>query len=68
MPVKASRGAAVRGPSATDGEAFVKYLIIRGAPSEPVADSWGGVDWIVRSADVMELTKGFGIISTVPTP
>jgi thiamine biosynthesis lipoprotein len=67
MPVKAARGAAVRGPSATDGEAFVKYLIIRGAPSAPVADGWGDVDWIVRNGDAMEQSKGFGIISTTPS-
>jgi thiamine biosynthesis lipoprotein len=66
MPVKASRGAAVRGPSATDGEAFVKYLIIRGAPSEPVADSWGGVDWIVRSGDMVTKSNGFTIANTLP--
>lgn len=67
MPVKASRGAAVRGPSATDGEAFVKYLIVRGAPSAPVADGWGGIEWIVRSEDAVELSNGFGIISTAPS-
>lgn len=61
MPVKAARGAAVRGPSATDGEAFVKYLIIRGAPSAPVAADWGGVGWVVRTDNAVEMSKGFGI-------
>jgi thiamine biosynthesis lipoprotein len=61
MPVKAARGAAVRGPSATDGEAFVKYLIIRGAPSAPVADDWGGVGWVVRTDNAVEMSRGFGI-------
>lgn len=67
MPVKPARGAAVRGPSATEGEAFVKYLIIRGAPSAPIADSWGRVDWIVRRGDAMEQSTGFGIIRTPPS-
>lgn len=66
MPVKTSRGAAVRGPSATDGEAFVKYLIIRGAPSAPVADGWRGVDWIVKSGDMATKSKGFAMASTLP--
>ena len=61
MPVKTSRGAAVRGPSATDGEAFVKYLIIRGSPSAPVAPTWGGVDWIVRNGNSVERTAGFAL-------
>ncbi len=51
MPVKASRGAAIRGPSATDGEAYVKYLVIRGAPSSTGANGWGNVDWIVRTGN-----------------
>jgi FAD:protein FMN transferase len=67
MPVKTSRGAAVRGPSATDGEAFVKYLIVRGAPPARVAASWGEVEWIERSGDEVELSKGFGIIGTTPS-
>lgn len=62
-PVKASRGAAVRGPSATDGEAFVKYLIIRGSPSASVAATWGDVDWIVRNGSSVERSSGFGLSS-----
>jgi len=59
MPVKASRGAAIRGPSATDGEAFVKYLIIRGAPPGSVANEWGNVDWIVRNGNDVESSERF---------
>jgi thiamine biosynthesis lipoprotein len=63
MPVKASRGAAVRGPSATDGEAFVKYLIIRGSPSARIAEMWGDVEWIVRNGSSVEKTVGFALSS-----
>jgi thiamine biosynthesis lipoprotein len=59
MPVKASRGAAIRGPSATDGEAFVKYLIIRGAPPISVTNGWGNVDWIVRNGDYIASSDRF---------
>lgn len=60
MPVKASRGAAVRGPSASDGEAFVKYLVIRGAPPKRVAEAWGDVDWIVRYGTSVARSERFG--------
>ena len=60
-PVKAARGAAVRGPSATEGEAFVKYLIIRGAPATSVAVRWGVVDWIVTDGKSVENTTGFSV-------
>lgn len=59
MPVKTSRGAAVRGPSATDGEAFVKYLVIRGAPSTRILRQWGDVGWMVKNGDRVESSKGF---------
>lgn len=62
MPVTAVRGAAVRGPSATDGEAFVKYLIIRGAPSDRIASAWGDVDWIVKNGIAVERSKNFRIM------
>lgn len=53
MPVSVIRGAAVRGASATKGEAFVKYLVIRGAPPSDAAQSWSDVAWIVKTeADV----------------
>lgn len=58
-PVETVRGAAVRGPSATDAEAFVKYLVIRGAPSTSVAGTWGEVGWIVRSHDTIESSTHF---------
>jgi thiamine biosynthesis lipoprotein len=58
-PVKASRGAAVRGPSATDGEAFVKYLVIRGAPAPKVARAWGEVPWIVKNQETVESSERF---------
>lgn len=48
MPVSVSRGAAVRGPSATEGEGLVKYLVIRGAPKPSLARRWGQVEWMVR--------------------
>jgi thiamine biosynthesis lipoprotein len=60
-PVKAARGAAVRGPSATDGEAFVKYLVIRGAPSARISRQWGDVEWMVKSGKTVALSKGFDV-------
>lgn len=48
-PIEISRGAAVRGSSATDGEAYVKYLVVRGAPADVVARKWGSVSWIVKT-------------------
>jgi thiamine biosynthesis lipoprotein len=59
MPVTTVRGAAVRGLSATNGEAFVKYLIIRGVPLPHIARAWGDVTWIVRNGDSVERSKGF---------
>lgn len=59
VPVTTVRGAAVRGLSATEGEAFVKYLIIRGSPSPHIAPAWGDVTWIVRNGDSVERSKGF---------
>jgi thiamine biosynthesis lipoprotein len=64
MPVKASRGAAIRGPSATDGEAFVKYLVIRGAPSTSIASAWGDVDWIVRDETSVVRSERFENVIT----
>ena len=60
-PVKTARGAAVRGPSATDGEAFVKYLVIGGAPPASVAVTWGDVNWIVTNGYSVERTPGFSV-------
>ena len=57
-PVSVSRGAAVRGPSATEGEALVKYLVIRGAPSSSLAQRWGEVEWMVRDEQGVEGSKG----------
>jgi len=62
MPVRASRGAAIRGPSATDGEAFVKYLVIRGAPSPHITRTWGDVLWVVRSGDSVTKSKDLLIV------
>jgi thiamine biosynthesis lipoprotein len=62
MPVKTSRGAAVRGPSATDGEAFVKYLVIRGAPSSRILRQWGDVGWMVKNGETIVGSKGFDIV------
>jgi len=59
-PVKASRGAAIRGPLATEGEAFVKYLVIRGTPSTSIASAWGDVDWIVRDGTSVAKSERFG--------
>ena len=59
MPVQQSRGAAIRGPSATDGEAFVKYLVIRGAPPARIAKGWNGAEWMVRTGDKVESSAGF---------
>ena len=60
-PVKTARGAAVRGPSATDGEAFVKYLVIQGAPSTSVAVRWGDVEWIVTDGNSVERTRRLAV-------
>jgi thiamine biosynthesis lipoprotein len=59
MPVTTSRGAALRGPSATDGEAFVKYLVIRGAPSPKVSGTWGEVAWMVRDGATVRSSNNF---------
>lgn len=59
MPVSVSRGAAIRGPSATDGEALVKDLVIRGAPPSTIAQRWGAVEWIVREDRRVESSKRF---------
>ncbi len=59
MPVGVARGAAARGPSATKGEALVKYLVIRGAPSSSLAQRWGEVEWMVREKRSVARSKGF---------
>ncbi len=58
-PVKVSRGAAVRGSSATEGEAYVKYLVIRGAPSTSLSAHWRGVEWMVRTGDKLDSSPSF---------
>lgn len=58
-PVPVSRGAAVRGSSATDGEAYVKYLVIRGAPSPAIARQWLGARWMVREGERLESFPAF---------
>lgn len=58
-PIRTSRGAAIRGPSATDGEAFVKYLVIRGAPATSVASSWGATEWLVKTDRKLTSSPGF---------
>jgi thiamine biosynthesis lipoprotein len=58
-PVDISRGAAVRGGSATEGEAYVKYLVIRGAPSAAIARRWGGARWMVREGDKVRESPRF---------
>jgi thiamine biosynthesis lipoprotein len=47
-PIKYVRGAAIRTPSATDGEAYVKFLVLRGPPSKRVERRWGQVEWFVK--------------------
>ena len=59
MPVTLARGAAVRASSATDGEAFVKYLVIRGAPTSHITESWKGSEWIVRTDAKIEMSQGW---------
>jgi thiamine biosynthesis lipoprotein len=56
-PVSISRGAAIRGNSATKGEAYVKYLVIRGAPSLKVTNRWDGARWIVREGDQVKASS-----------
>lgn len=47
-PVKKVRGAAIRSVSATDGEAYVKFLVLRGPPPKQVEQRWGEVRWFVK--------------------
>lgn len=47
-PIKDVRGAAIRTAAATDGEAYVKFLVLRGPPSKKVEGRWGTVEWFVR--------------------
>lgn len=58
-PVSISRGAATRGKSATEGEAYVKYLVIRGAPTMDISKRWGGARWMVREGERLEESQGF---------
>ena len=58
-PVGISRGAAIRGPSATYGEALVKYLVIRGAPPNSLAASWGTTEWLVKTDRKLTSSSGF---------
>jgi thiamine biosynthesis lipoprotein len=58
-PVSISRGAAVRGCSATEGEAYVKYLVIRGAPSSALARRWGRARWMVREGEGVSASPHF---------
>ncbi len=58
-PVRIPRGAAIKGPSATAGEAYVKYLVIRGAPPKRIAHGWHGAAWIVRSGDTTQKSANF---------
>lgn len=58
-PVEISRGAAVRGSSATAGEAYVKYLVIRGAPTPRIDRQWNGATWIVRNGDILQHSEAW---------
>ncbi len=58
-PVRTLRGAAIRSTSATAGEAYVKYLVIRGAPPKRVVRGWHGARWIVRSEDTLQQAPNF---------
>lgn len=59
-PVGIVRGAAVRGDSATEGEAYVKYLVIRGVPTEALTGRWGGARWMVREGEHVRVSPHFG--------
>lgn len=65
-PVTVSRGAATRGSSATDGEAYVKYLVIRGAPSVFIARQWDGAQWMVREGEKLATSKTFSARAVTP--
>jgi len=65
-PVVLSRGAAVRGRSATEGEAYVKYLVIRGVPPARVAERWGGAEWMVREGGRLEGSAAFTSPTSTP--
>jgi thiamine biosynthesis lipoprotein len=58
-PVTISRGAAIRGRSATEGEAYVKYLIIRGTPPLNISKQWSGARWMVRKGSRLEASPDF---------
>lgn len=47
-PISEARSAAIRSSSATDGEAYVKFLVLRGPPSTQFAKRWGKVQWFIK--------------------
>jgi thiamine biosynthesis lipoprotein len=58
-PVTASRGAAVRGTAATAGEAYVKYLVVRGAPPRSISRRWNSAAWIVREGETVQRSEAW---------
>jgi thiamine biosynthesis lipoprotein len=60
MPAEIIRGAAVRSLSATEGEAYVKYLVLRGKPTKLRTSSWHETEWIVKArAEPAEHSSAF---------
>lgn len=58
-PVSSRRGAAIRSASATDGEALVKYLVIRGSPSTALVQRWPKLSWALREEETLVHSKSF---------
>lgn len=68
-PIKSGQGAAVRTGRATDGEAFVKYLVIRGTPTKDIITDWPDIQWIVRQEHTTHVSASFNLLdSSAPMP
>lgn len=59
QPVPSRRGAAIRSASATEGEALVKYLIVRGLPPITRVQKWPKVSWALRERQTLTHSDSF---------
>ena len=59
QPVPSRRGAAIRSASATEGEALVKYLVVRGPPSPTLVQRWPKVSWALRANNTLTHSNSF---------
>ena len=62
LPIEASQGAAVRTAQATDGEALVKYLVIRGVPTQNILANWPELEWMVQQDASTHVSDGFKLL------